>query len=270
VPQDTPSPTGSWSGTPISVLLVDDQRFIGLALERLLASEPDIQLHCCDNAEDALTRANAIRPTVILQDLVMPGIDGLSLVALYRQNAATARTPIIVLSGNEDAESRARSLAAGASDYLLKLPAKAELLACIRRHAAGGNSQGTAANAQPASAADFCADPTLDREVIAMFCDRDGGLSTFARSLIQQFIQDAETQVATVRDAVRSRNAEVLKMTAHSLKGSSLTVGAKRLGGLCRKLEEDIDKNPDQLVSPALMAALDQEFVAVRKALGEL
>ena len=50
-------------------------------------------------------------------------------------------------------------------------------------------------------------------------------------------------QVATVRDAMRSRNAEVLKMTAHSLKGSSLTVGAKRLGGLCRKLEEDIDKH---------------------------
>ncbi len=185
MPQNTPSPTGSWSGTPITVLLVDDQRFIGLALERLFATEPDIQLHCCDKADDALPRANAIQPTVILQDLVMPGIDGLSLVALYRKNAATARTPIIVLSGNEDADSRARSLAAGADDYLLKLPAKDVLLACIRTHATGGAKQGTAAPAQAVSAADLCADPTLDREVIAMFCDRDGGLSTFGRSTHQ-------------------------------------------------------------------------------------
>ena len=51
---------------------------------------------------------------------------------------ATARTPIIVLSGNEDADTRTRALAAGADDYLVKLPSKADLLACLRRHAAGG------------------------------------------------------------------------------------------------------------------------------------
>src|SRR5688572_31691531 len=113
---------------PITVLLVDDQRFIGLALERLFATEPDIKLHCCETAQDAVSRANAIEPTIILQDLVMPGISGLELVGLFRKNAATARTPIIVLSGNEDAGCRERSLAAGANDYLLKLPAKEDLI----------------------------------------------------------------------------------------------------------------------------------------------
>jgi PleD family two-component response regulator len=125
------------SGAPITVLLVDDQRFIGLALERLFATEPDIKLHCCETSQDAVSRANAIEPTIILQDLVMPGISGLELVGLFRRNAATARTPIIVLSGNEDAGCRDRSLAAGANDYMLKLPAKEELIACIRTHAAG-------------------------------------------------------------------------------------------------------------------------------------
>jgi CheY-like chemotaxis protein/HPt (histidine-containing phosphotransfer) domain-containing protein len=251
---------------PITVLLVDDQRFIGLALERLFASEPDITLHCCETAEDAVSRANAIEPTVILQDMVMPGINGLELVGLFRQNAATARTPIIMLSGNEDAGFRDRSLAAGANDYLLKLPAKEELIACIRAHAAGHNRPDSAAPS-PAQEAAPDGEQTLDREVIALFCDRDGGLSTFARALIAQFTRDAESQVATMRDAVRTQNGELLRMTAHSLKGSSLTVGAKRLGGLCRQLEDARGKEADR---PALITAVDEEFARVQKAFDDL
>jgi DNA-binding NarL/FixJ family response regulator len=246
---------------------VDDQRFIGLALQRLFATEPDITLHCCETAQDAVSRANAIEPTIILQDLVMPGISGLELVGLYRRNATTAGTPIIVLSGNEDAGYRDRSLAAGANDYLLKLPAKEELIACIRAHAAGHNRPESAAPSHTAPADEPSVEQTLDREIIALFCDRDGGLSTFARTLIAQFTRDAESQVATMTDAVRSQNAELLRMTAHSLKGSSLTVGAKRLGGLCRQLEDERCKETDR---PALIAALDDELARVRKAFDDL
>jgi DNA-binding NarL/FixJ family response regulator len=262
--QPTQIPAGGREA-PITVLLVDDQRFIGLALERLFATEPDIELHCCETAEDAVSRANAIEPTIILQDLVMPGIHGLDLVGLFRQNAATARTPIIVLSGNDDAGYRDRSLAAGANGYLLKLPAKEELLACIRAHA-GGHNRAAAGSATPAESASD-SEQTLDREVIALFCDRDGGLSTFARALIAQFTRDAESQVATMRDAVRSQNGELLRMTAHSLKGSSLTVGAKRLGGLCRQLEDERGKEIDR---PVLITAVDEEFARVQKAFDEL
>ncbi len=120
---------------PIVVLLVDDQAFIGTALRMLLASETDIKLHCCLSAKDAIAIANEIAPTLVLQDLVMPDIDGLTLVRSFRANPQTAGTPVIVLSGNDDAGTRARALAEGARDYLVKLPPKAELIACIRRHA---------------------------------------------------------------------------------------------------------------------------------------
>src|SRR5688572_11396235 len=65
---------------PIVVLLVDDQRFVGMAVGLLLGSEADIQLHCCHAAGEALATANRVSPTVILQDLVMPDIDGATLV----------------------------------------------------------------------------------------------------------------------------------------------------------------------------------------------
>jgi PleD family two-component response regulator len=119
----------------IIVLLVDDQRFVSAVLERLLASEPDITLHSCQESSAAIARANEIRPSVILQDLVLPGIDGLTMLGLFRANPSTASTPVIVLSANDDGDTRTRALARGATDYLVKLPAKRDLIDCIRRHA---------------------------------------------------------------------------------------------------------------------------------------
>ena len=80
----------------IVVLLVDDQAFVGAAVSLLLESEPDIEVHSCLSAVNAIARANEIAPTLILQDLVMPEIDGLTLVRAFRANPQTAGTPVIV------------------------------------------------------------------------------------------------------------------------------------------------------------------------------
>src|ERR1700722_5729235 len=123
------------SSTPLDfstmVLLVDDQAMVAQAGRRLLADLPDIDLHYCSDPSEAISEANKIRPSVILQDLVMPSIDGLELVQLFRANPATAETPIIVLSSEEDPEIKSQAFAAGANDYLVKLPDKMELIARI-------------------------------------------------------------------------------------------------------------------------------------------
>jgi two-component system chemotaxis family response regulator WspR len=130
-----PCPPAPENRRAIVVLLVDDQRFVSLVLERLVAGEADIELHWCADATEAVNRADALQPAVILQDLTLPGIDGLTLVGLFRANPTTSTIPVVVLSGNDDSESRTRAFAAGARDYLVKMPNKADLLACIRRHA---------------------------------------------------------------------------------------------------------------------------------------
>ncbi|HVY71544.1 MAG TPA: response regulator [Verrucomicrobiae bacterium] len=118
----------------IMVLLVDDQAMVGEAIRRSLASQPHIDFHFCVNPGEALKLANQIRPTVILQDLVMPGMDGLSLVRQFRANPSTRDTPIIVLSTKEDPAVKSESFASGANDYLVKIPDKVELVARIRYH----------------------------------------------------------------------------------------------------------------------------------------
>jgi sigma-B regulation protein RsbU (phosphoserine phosphatase) len=125
------------AGPPVTVLLVDDQAIVGESVRRMLAAEADIRFHFCQDPLKAIETANAVQPTVILQDLVMPDIDGLQLVKFFRANKATRETPMIVLSSKEEPAIKAQAFALGANDYLVKLPDKLEVIARIRYHSAG-------------------------------------------------------------------------------------------------------------------------------------
>src|SRR5262245_49009293 len=126
---------GENSADKAVVLLVDDQLMVGEAIGRLLADEPNLGFHFCPEPKAALVTAETIAPTVILQDLVMSSqIDGLALVREYRAHEATRNTPVIVLSTREDPKTKSDAFAAGANDYLVKLPDKVELIARIRYH----------------------------------------------------------------------------------------------------------------------------------------
>jgi two-component system chemotaxis family response regulator WspR len=116
------------------VLLVDDQAMVGEALRRMLSHEADITLHFCPDARRALEAARYLKPTVILQDLVMPGVNGLSLLTQYREDPIVGQVPVIVLSSTEDPVVKSDAFSAGASDYLVKLPDRIELAARIRLH----------------------------------------------------------------------------------------------------------------------------------------
>lgn len=122
---------------PIKVLLVDDQAIVGETVRQMLAAEPDIEYRFCPDPAAAIDAANEFRPTVILQDLVMPDIDGLQLVKFYRANPGTRDTPLVVLSSKEEPVIKARAFALGANDYLVKLPDKLEVVARIRYHSRG-------------------------------------------------------------------------------------------------------------------------------------
>lgn len=122
---------------PIKVLLVDDQMIIAEAVRRMLASEADIFFHYCPEPTAAIKVATDLAPTVILQDLLMPDIDGLLLVRFFRANPATRDIPLVVLSTKDDPQVKAEAFALGANDYLVKLPDKIELIARIRYHSRG-------------------------------------------------------------------------------------------------------------------------------------
>jgi phosphoserine phosphatase RsbU/P len=120
-----------------TVLLVDDQPIIGEAVRRMLAGEEGIAFHYCKDAAAALEKAAEVGPTVILQDLVMPELDGLELVRRYRADERLRDVPVIVLSTKEEPAVKAEAFALGANDYIVKLPDRLELVARVRYHSRG-------------------------------------------------------------------------------------------------------------------------------------
>ena len=116
------------------VLLVDDQKTIYAVLKKLLQHEDDIELHFCKEASKAVEVARQLKPTVILQDISMPDINGLDLLRLYRLQETIADVPVLMLSGTDTVEIKAEAFSKGADDYLVKMPHKIELLARIRHH----------------------------------------------------------------------------------------------------------------------------------------
>lgn len=128
------SPLSSGNNRSVTVLLVDDQTTMNEAIQCLLAGESDITYHYCSTADQALATALDVTPTVILQDLIMPGVDGMALVKQFRTQAATQDIPIIMFSTNDDPQTKAEAFAVGVNDYLVKLPDRIELVARIRYH----------------------------------------------------------------------------------------------------------------------------------------
>jgi DNA-binding NarL/FixJ family response regulator len=120
----------------IRVLLVDDQHLIRAGLRMLCEAQPDIDVVGeADNGRDAVTLAARLTPDVVVMDLRMPGVDGIT--ATGRILAARPSVRVLVLTTFGDDDHLYPALTAGACGFLLKDAPPAELLDGIRRAAAG-------------------------------------------------------------------------------------------------------------------------------------
>ena len=116
------------------VFLLDDQRIVCEAVGLMLEDDPDIVYRYCMDPRQALIQIQDFQPTVILLDLVMPEIDGLTLLGLLRRHPSTQKIPAVMLSGKDEAERKAEAFSKQANDYLVKLPEQIELLARLKYH----------------------------------------------------------------------------------------------------------------------------------------
>ncbi len=119
------------SPSPIRVLAADDHPLIRAGLVAFLATEPDLQVVAeAANGEEALEKYRELRPDIVLMDLSMPIMDGLSATRAILDEFPDAR--VIVLTTYDGDEDIHRALDAGATGYLLKDMVAADVLSVIR------------------------------------------------------------------------------------------------------------------------------------------
>ena len=142
------------AGQRIRVLLADDQALLRAGFRMLLAAADDIEVVAeAANGGAAVALAREHRPDVVLMDLRMPDVDGLTATGLITGDPALAAVRVVVLTTFDDDESVFAALRAGASGFLVKDVEPPDLLQAVRVVARG----------------DALLSPSVTRAVIAQF-----------------------------------------------------------------------------------------------------
>jgi DNA-binding NarL/FixJ family response regulator len=126
------SGTGGSVSDPITILIVDDERTFGEALEVALDREEDLQiLEVATDGADAIRLVRERQPDVVIMDVSMPGMNGIE--ATRRILETKPDTAVLVLSGHEDEHLLARAVQAGAAGLLRKTEAVEDVADSIRK-----------------------------------------------------------------------------------------------------------------------------------------
>jgi DNA-binding NarL/FixJ family response regulator len=122
---------------PLRILVADDHAIVRQGLKLLIDSQQDMQVVAeAADGNAALERADAVKPDIVVMDISMPGMNGLTATRMLKERQP--QVTIVALTRHEDEAYLEELLRAGASAYILKQSAPADFLQAIRAVAAGG------------------------------------------------------------------------------------------------------------------------------------
>ena len=248
----------------LRVLLAEDnpvnQKVAMKILERL-GYEADVAA----NGQEVLSALKQIPYDVILMDCQMPEMDGFEATRLIRQMAqdpsARSKTDlkriyIIALTANAMAGDRETCLAAGMDDYISKPIRREDLQAALER------------TPHPTKPASSNAAPVirLNRTIINELRDlrEEGGPDPLAE-IIQSFLNHAPKLLAEIQSQCATGQADAVRQTAHSLKGSAANLGAEQLARFCAELEKATkEARLNQFIPLTVQIESELDFVCSR------
>ncbi len=231
---------------PLRILVADDN-VINQKVAHLLLENMGYR---ADLAADGLEVLAAVRRQtydVILMDVQMPELDGLETTGrIHQEIAPELRPKIIAVTAGAMRGDREKCIAAGMDDYVSK-PVQADELQAALKRCMGVSSDPdeplpvsptkTLRVDQPA-AGKMLSVPVVKPSVnLQVITNLHRVKPAVVNELIDNFLTSAEERVAAIREAVETSNDAKLRTAAHSLKGSSGTLGAMRMAQFCSDLE---------------------------------
>lgn len=240
-----------------SVLLAEDNP-INQELALAILGQLGHSVVTVGNGQEALNKLNEQSFDMILMDCQMPEMDGFAATRAVRSLEADGRQfcckggrlPIIALTANALTGDREACLAAGMDDYLSKPFNQMQLAGMLQRwlepDSIGNSTTSGRTGVSKMTISTTPVTPTLQKisdevwikiDVLDQLAETFQGQPGFIQTLIGIYLESSPELVRQINDSIQSRNKEQLVLASHSLKSSSLNMGAMPLGHLAKQIE---------------------------------
>ncbi len=244
---------------PLRILLAEDNvvnQKVALRLLERLGYRADVAA----NGWEVLDALHRQPYDVVLMDVQMPELDGLSATRRIRREWPVERQPrIIAMTANAMASDRDTCLAAGMDDYISK-PVQREALINALRNCSMQRPATHPSDATPSTNDQPVLDSTVLKRLQHELGDNDMAM---VGELVDLYLHETPQLLAELRRGLMRQDASIVQRAAHTLKSTSTMIGAFRLASLCANLEERGRSNMLEGVT-VLIAQLMNEYVQVR------
>ncbi|MEO7908977.1 MAG: response regulator [Roseiflexaceae bacterium] len=248
---------------PSAAILVAEDNEVNQQVVRYVVQALGYNVDVVANGREAVAALANRAYAAILMDIQMPEMDGYMATVEIRRIEGTARhTPIIALTAHVLHGEREKCLAAGMDDYLSKPIVPQALAAALKRWV--GRDIQEPANLIPSEPS---VDAPLDSTVLANLRKlKSASGETILPQLLATFSAATPPRLAALRAAIAAEDVHAVSHGAHTLKGSSATMGARRMAQLCADLEM-LGQTSDLSHATSILADIEAEFARVRTAL---
>jgi len=232
------------------VLLVEDNEINREVATGLLEEAPVTVIAAADG-ETAVRMLNESKYDIVLMDMQMPVMDGLTATRVIRQKPQLKDLPIIAMTANAMASDREKCLEAGMNDHLAKPIDPNQLLEALLRwipaRAPSPNVAPVVTVEKPAADSSSPEIPGIDTQTALR---RTGGNLRRYLSLLRRFAESQVGATEQIRAALNARDSAAAQRIAHSLKGAAANLGANALAAAAGGAETAIKTESE--VEPAL------------------
>ncbi len=234
------------------VLVVEDQE-VNWRVASMRLQQLGCRVDVAANGREAVEMVEMLPYDIVFMDCQMPEMDGYEATATIRQRQGDGqRVPIVAMTANAMRGDREKCLDAGMDDYISK-PVRLEALQdALRRWVRPSESNPPV---EPSSA------------LVAGLRSTVGDLGEdYVVEIIRAFVEETDANMDAIRAAFASGDMAALQRAAHAVKGSSLTIGAERLGAVARDLEHTATAATRETVADTL-SILEARYADVRATL---
>jgi two-component system sensor histidine kinase/response regulator len=254
------------------VLLVEDNE-LNREVALGLLEGAQLSLDTAENGAVAVEKISHQEYDLVLMDMQMPVMDGVTATKAIRSNPRYQSLPIIAMTANAMDRDRQICLEAGMNDHLAKPidPDKLfdALLRWINPRVRSAAATQSAIPPRSLSSPVECSDSLVISGIdTATALKRTGGNLKRYESLLHRFADSQTTVVSDIRAALIAKDTPTAQRLAHSLKGAAANLGVSALAEIAAKFESAIDSNQGiPLALETLSHSLDTSLAAIRSAL---